>query len=157
MSRWENTMRNTSARDGRLKWCKEKCRGMWSQLMPTLCQSVKSGTVNDFLICISAASSHRATRRFKPVNTTIPVEATGIRLFKKGLAVKDISHQKGPGPCKSAGGKTMSFELCPNRFYSLVKTAPAVCSQSYLDEKLKNWSTFLLSPGGNSSLKPRHL
>lgn len=47
--------------------------------------------------------------------------------------------------------------FCPNTFYFLVKAAPAICYKSHLDEKLKNWLTFLLSLGIYSPLKAQRL
>lgn len=72
--------------------------------MRTPCQSVKSGTGVD---CFTL---HRCrytvvAEELRSVNTTTPMEPTGIRLFKKGLAVEDINQQGRPGAGGGAGEK----------------------------------------------------
>lgn len=138
----------------------KKCRDIWSQSIPTLCQSVKSGTAVDCFTLhqcrYTVVTQHRGAAICK--HYTSQPKPTGIQLFKKGLAVEDINHQRRPGSCKRAGGKPVIWLSVQIGFYSLVKKkkhkkntkkqhnkekkSQSICSQGYLDKKLTNRSTF---------------
>ena len=75
------------------------------------------------LLCISEAIQYSQSREERrSVNTTTPMDPTGIQLFKKGLAVEDIHNQRGPSPRKKRAGREIlylssvqiGFILCDN-------------------------------------------
>lgn len=123
LSRWENTRRDTSGgcSDARGRKSAEKSDSTWCESCVNQLSQAQQLIV---LLCISAAVHQpQSTEELGSVNTTTPVEPAGIGLFKKGLAVEDINHQRRAGSCKKRRWKDTVFELRPNSFCSFVHTA----------------------------------
>lgn len=156
---------------------KEKCRDIRFHSMRTACRSVKSGTAADCFTLHQWRSTVVAERRGAAVCKHYKSRGNlqGLGCLKRDWQRRILTIKEDLALCKSAGGKTLLFELYPNRFHSLVNKKRKEREwgvegesegggrkstghlQSHLDEELKTWLTFLPSPGGNSSFKSCHL